>query len=66
MLPVAGYYLSATQLQLTSTIHIPPTANLSIPLKSENVFKLKHPLDLKEENEGRPENFEEDQGGMHQ
>lgn len=35
---VVGCYLSAVQVQLTSKVQIPSTANLSILLKSENIL----------------------------
>ena len=35
---VVGCYLSAVQVQLTSKVQIPSTANLSIWLKSENIL----------------------------
>ena len=47
---VAGCYLPAVQPQLTSRQSSDSfTANLSILLVSQNIFKLKYPEDLKEE-----------------
>lgn len=46
------------QLNLGKQAKIPSTANLSIPLKSENIFEVKHPPGLKG---GRRKNLKEEQ-----